>query len=94
MIALLSLTLASCSGSVNYASHDRPLAKMPSHIASCPSIVQLNKYAKQYETMPKVDQTRMARELLVALRRSELRNNRCLQQALAYYERIRAQRGK
>ena len=67
---------------------------MPSHIATCPSVVQLNKYVKQYEKLPKAEQTRAARQLMEALRRSELRNNRCLQQALAYYERIRAKRGK
>ena len=88
------MTLASCSGSVNYASHSRPLAKMPTHISSCPSTVQLAKYVKQYEKMPRAEQTVAARQLIEALRRSEIRNNRCLTQALAYYERIRAQRAK
>ena len=67
---------------------------MPTHIQTCPSKTQIEGYVKKFEAVVKPeDRAKYVRELIVVLRKSELKNNRCLQQALAYYDKVRAQAG-
>lgn len=86
--------MASCADSTSSAKPEVLLAQMPAHIQKCPSLVQLAKYEQQIDQAIKPeDKARLARELITALRRSELRQNKCVKQALAFYDKIRAQKG-
>src|SRR5262245_8369829 len=90
----VALILASCADSTSSAKPEVILAAMPAHIQKCPTLVQLKKYEAQIDAaIAPQDKARLARELIVALRTSELKNNRCVKQALAFYDKIRAQKG-
>lgn len=69
------------------------MPKMPTHVTACPSTVQLKAWIKQIEKeTDEVERKKLARNLSTAIRRSELKNNRCLKQAISYYDKIRAQK--
>lgn len=89
------LTLTGCAGLQSYGDYQRGIAEMPTHIKTCPSTVDLKAAIKQVEASTTPEQrVELARQLMVKMRSSELKNNRCLQQALAFYNKIRSQRQK
>jgi N-acyl-L-homoserine lactone synthetase len=95
VLATAALTLAGCAGSTPYVEPQLLFPKLPNHITTCPSTVELKRYIKQIEATTDAQQRKeLARTLQTAIRRSELKNNRCLKQAISYYEKIRKQKAK
>lgn len=92
-VAIVAPILAGCAGSTVYVSPNLTLPTMPSHITACPSVVQLKSWIKQIEAQTtEAERKTLTRQAMAAIRTSELRNNRCLVQALAYYQKIVRQR--
>jgi hypothetical protein len=91
---LAALALSGCASSIaSNSGYQKSVPRLPSHITSCPSKVEIQGYIKQFEAqVPPEKREAAVRQLIVALRNSELKQSRCLSQAIAYYQKVQAQR--